>query len=207
MSVRIKICGITRLEDAEQAVSLGVDALGFVFFMRSPRYIEPTVAADIIRKLPPFVTKVGLFVNAAMDHVKEISEATQIDLIQYHGDETPSFCAESPRSWVKAIRVRDGMDFAGEFARYRDASAIFLDGYDSHLYGGTGRQVDWKAIPKAFPSPMILAGGLTVENVEQAINIARPYAVDVSSGIEASEGIKDAVKMRRFVEKVKRIES
>jgi len=206
-SVRIKICGITRLEDAKRAVSLGVDALGFVFFAGSPRYVEPVVAADIIRELPPFVTKVGLFVNAATDQVKEILETTRIDFVQYHGDETPSLCAESPRAWMKAIRVKDGMDLAGEISRYRDASAIFLDAYDENMYGGTGRQVDWKVIPKGLPNPVILAGGLTADNVEHAINVARPYAVDVSSGIEASEGIKDAVKMRQFVEKVRRLES
>lgn len=202
--VKIKFCGITRLEDAEQAVTLGADALGFVFFEGSPRYIEPAAAAAIIRQLPPFVCKVGLFVNLEADSVTEITQHTGVDLVQYHGDETPAVCAAGPPAWMKAIRVKDDLDIAPESARYHGARAIFLDAHDDQAYGGTGRQIDWHAIPQGLPRPVILAGGLSADNVADAIRVVKPYAVDVSGGIESSKGIKDPDKMRQFITEVKR---
>ncbi len=204
--VKIKFCGITRLEDAEHAVAFGADALGFVFFDGSPRCIDPPAAAEIIRQLPPFVCTVGLFVNTDADEVKEISEATGIDLVQYHGDETPAICASGPQAWMKAIRVKDGLDLAAEAARYHGASAIFLDTYDDSAYGGTGKQIDWQGIPTGLPRPVILAGGLNADNVAQAIRVVQPYAVDVSGGIEVSKGVKDPVEMQRFVAAVRHLE-
>ena len=204
--VKIKFCGITRLEDADQAVAFGADALGFVFFEGSPRYIEPAAAAEIIRQLPPFVCKVGLFVNVPADKVTEIMHHTGIDLVQYHGDETPAVCGAGPQAWMKAIRVKDDLDIVTETARYRGARAVFLDAFDGTAYGGTGRQIDWHVIPQGLPPPIILAGGLTADNVADAIRIVRPYAVDVSGGIESSKGIKDPSKMRQFITEVRRLE-
>jgi phosphoribosylanthranilate isomerase len=204
--VKIKFCGITRLEDAERAVVLGADALGFVFFEGSPRYVDPAAAAEIIRQLPPFVCKVGLFVNLQADRVREIVDATCIDLVQYHGDETPEICAAGPQAWMKAIRVKTDMDIAAESERYRGARAIFLDAYDETAYGGTGRQIDWHSIPRGLARPVILAGGLTADNVAAAIAAVQPYAVDVSGGIESSKGIKDPAEMQRFIAEVRRLE-
>ena len=201
--VKIKFCGITRLEDAEQAVAFGADALGFVFFEGSPRYIDPRAAADIIRQLPPFVCKVGLFVNTETERVTEIATATCIDLVQYHGDETPANCEAGPKAWMKAIRVKKDLDLAAEAARYSRARAIFLDAYDATAYGGTGRQIDWQTIPQGLPRPVILAGGLTADNVAEAIRVVQPYAVDVSGGIESAKGVKDLTQMQRFISAVR----
>ena len=206
MPVKIKFCGITRVEDAEAAAMLGVDAIGFVFYAASPRCIAVPHAAEIARTLPPFLCKVGLFVNASAAEVAAVSHAVGLDLVQYHGDETPAACARSPRPWIKAMRVRAELDLARECARYGDASAWLFDSYDDKLYGGSGKVFDWRLLTAHQQRPLILAGGLTPDNVGMAIRATAPYAVDVSGGIEAAKGIKDHEKMQKFVAEVKRLE-
>lgn len=206
MRVRIKYCGITNVEDALAAIDLGVDALGFVFHPPSPRYVEPERARAIIAALPPLVCKVGLFVNHEPDAVREIVAMTGIDLVQYHGDETPAACATSPRAWIKAVRVRAGTDLAACARDYAGAAALLVDSWDEQVYGGSGRTFDWTLLPAGLARPLILAGGLTPANVADAIRRVRPYAVDVSGGIEASKGRKDREKMHRFVTEVRQVE-
>ncbi len=206
MGVRIKFCGITREQDALAAVALGVDALGFVFHEPSPRYIEPARAADIVRALPPFVSTVGLFVNAPQDCVQRIVEQVGLSLVQYHGDETPVECRYAPRPWIKALRVRPELDLVAVAASYVGASALLYDVYDETVYGGSGKTFDWTRLGTASVMPAILAGGLTPANVARAIQVARPYAVDVSGGIESAKGVKDHDKMQRFIAEVRRIE-
>ena len=206
MPVRIKFCGITRAADAAAAVSLGVDAIGFVFYAPSPRYIELEQAAAIARALPPFVCKVGLFVNERAATVEQTCAAVGLNVVQYHGDETPQECARALRPWIKAIRVRPELDLAQECARYAAASAWLFDSYDEQLYGGSGKRFEWDLLPHTHRRPIILAGGLTPDNVGEAIRATAPYAVDVSGGIEAAKGIKDHDKMRTFIAEVKRLE-
>ena len=206
MPVKIKFCGITRAEDANAAVTLGADAIGFVFYAPSPRCIGVVQALDIVRQLPPFMCKVGLFVNAPAAEVEAVSGAVGLDVVQYHGDETPAECARSPRPWIKAFRVRQEIDVATECARYGAASAWLFDSFDEKLYGGTGKAFDWRLLPQLDRRPIILAGGLTPDNVGDAIRAIKPYAVDVSGGIEAAKGIKDYQKMLNFVAEVKRVE-
>lgn len=206
MPVRIKFCGITRAEDAQAAVELGADALGFVFYPPSPRAVTVAVAAAIVRDLPPFVTRVGLFVNATRSEVERTCAEASLDVVQYHGDEAPEECAQAPRPWIKAIRVRPALDLATECERYARASAWLFDSYDEKLYGGSGRSFDWGLLTATHRRPVILAGGLTPDNVGEAIRRTAPYAVDVSGGIEAARGIKDHDKMRKFIAEVKRVE-
>ncbi len=206
MSVRIKFCGITRAEDAQAAAKLGADALGFVFYAPSPRCVGVAQAAAIARELPPFVSKVGLFVNAAADEVEDVCRAVGLDVVQYHGDESPEHCAQAPKPWIKAIRVRPELDIVAECLRYAQASAWLFDTYDDKLYGGSGKAFDWALLPQQHRRPIILAGGLTPDNVGQAIRSTAPYAVDVSGGIEAAKGIKDHDKMRKFIAEVQRCE-
>ena len=206
MSVRIKFSGITRAENEQVAVRLGADALGFVYYAPSPRCVAVATAAAIARALPPFVSKVGLFVNAPADEVHATCHAVGLDVVQYHGDESPAHCASAPRPWIKAIRVRPELDIAAECLRYADASAWLFDTFDEQLYGGSGKAFDWQLLPRQHRRPIILAGGLTADNVGQAIRSAAPYAVDVSGGIEAAKGIKDHEKMRKFIAEVQRCE-
>ena len=207
MPVKIKFCGITRAIDADAAVALGVDALGFVFYADSPRYVEPSTARAIIRRLPPFICTVGLFVNADADSVARIADTAGVALVQYHGDESPTRCAAGPWPWIKALRVRAGMDVAAECARFEGASALLFDSYDRTVYGGSGAAFDWTLIPPERHCPAIVAGGLNVDNVAAAILATAPYAVDVSGGIESAKGIKDHDKMKKFVAEVKRVDS
>ncbi|MEQ8659495.1 MAG: phosphoribosylanthranilate isomerase [Gammaproteobacteria bacterium] len=206
MRVRIKYCGITNLDDSLAAIALGVDALGFVFHPPSPRYVEPVLAATIIDALPPLVSKVGLFVNRSAREVRETVAMTGIDLVQYHGDESPADCAAAPCAWIKAVRVRADTDFAACARDFAAASALLLDTWDDQVYGGSGRTFDWSLLPHAVGRPLILAGGLTPDNVAAAIRRVRPYAVDVSGGIEASRGRKDREKMHRFITEVREVE-
>lgn len=206
MRVRIKYCGITNVEDALAAIDLGVDALGFVFHPPSPRYVQPERVRAIIAELPPLVCKVGLFVNHEPHAVREIVAMTGIDLVQYHGDETPAACAAAPRAWIKAVRVRAETDLVACAREYTGAAALLVDSWDAQVYGGSGRTFDWSLLPDAFARPLILAGGLTPANVADAIRRVRPYAVDVSGGIEASKGRKDREKMHRFVTEVRQVE-
>lgn len=201
--VRSKICGITRVEDALAAASAGADAIGLVFYDKSPRAVTVAQARAIIAALPPFVTTVGLFVNASRCEINEILDAVALDVLQFHGDETPDQCQGYHRPWYKALRVRPGVDIHGEVARYSGAGAILLDTFVSGVPGGTGEAFDWSLVPEDLPKPVILAGGLTPDNVQQAIERVRPFAVDVSGGVEASKGIKDAARVNEFVARVR----
>ena len=200
---RVKFCGITRERDARLAVELGADALGFVFYPPSPRYIEPRLARKIIAKLPPFVASVGLVVNHSIDEIEEIIAQTRLDLIQFHGDELPQFCEQISRPYIKAIRVKETLDIGELAVKYADARGVLLDAFVPGLPGGSGESFDWTRVPREIGQPMIVAGGLSVDNVASAIQYFRPFGVDVSSGIETSHGIKDEVKMKRFIASVK----
>lgn len=201
--VRSKICGITRVDDALTAAKAGADAIGLVFYAKSPRAVDVRQARQIVTALPPFVTTVGLFVNASRCEINEILDAVPLDMLQFHGDETPAQCEGFHRPWFKALRVGNGEDIEAEVARYANASGILLDTFVAGVPGGTGERFDWSLIPAALAKPLILAGGLTAENVQQAIAQVRPYAVDVSGGVEASKGVKDASKVMAFVGRVR----
>ncbi len=201
---RVKICGITRLEDALVAIESGADALGFVFYEPSPRYVSPETAAEIIRQLPAFVTTTALFVNETAENVDLIAQKTRIDLLQFHGDETPEFCNRFTRPYIKALRMKPELDLQVEADRYNAAQAILLDAYRPGVPGGTGEVFDWDRIPQQHPAPLILAGGLTVDNIANAVSTVAPYAVDVSGGVEQSKGIKDADKVKKFINEVTR---
>ncbi|MCO8170034.1 phosphoribosylanthranilate isomerase [Pseudomonas sp. 21LCFQ02] len=202
-AVRSKICGITRLEDALAAVEAGADALGFVFYAPSPRAVSVQQARAIIAGLPPFVTTVGLFVNASSCELNETLDALPLDLLQFHGDESPEACDGYHRPFIKALRVKPGDDIAAACRAYGKASGILLDAYVPGVPGGTGERFDWSLIPHDLSRPIILAGGLDAGNVAQAIAQVRPYAVDVSGGVERSKGIKDHDKVRAFMRAVR----
>jgi phosphoribosylanthranilate isomerase len=200
---KVKICGITSLEDALMAVEGGADALGFVFFEKSPRHIDPEQAARIIAEIPPFVQVVGLFVNAELDFVNQTADSCRLDIVQLHGDETPSYCDLVRRRVMKAFRVR-GMESLAAMAQYK-VSAFLLDAYSPNSYGGTGACFDWDcAIAAKGRVPIILAGGLDPDNVASAVAKVAPYGVDVSSGVESSPGRKDPEKVRRFIREAKK---
>ncbi len=201
--VRSKICGITRIEDALAAVEAGVDAIGLVFYAPSPRCVTLQQARLIIAALPPFVTTVGLFVDASRCELGEILDAVPLDLLQFHGDETPDDCDGYHRPYIKALRVRPDDDIAAQVALYKNASGVLLDTYVPGIPGGTGEAFDWSLVPDNVDKPVILAGGLTAENVAQAIAQVRPYAVDVSGGVELAKGIKAATKIRAFMQAVR----
>jgi phosphoribosylanthranilate isomerase len=204
MRTRIKICGITRLEDARGAVKAGADAIGLVFHAASPRAVAPEQAAAIVKQLPPFITTVGLFVDASRERVAEVLNTVPLDLLQFHGEEAPEACSGHGRPWIKAIRMRDSVDLEQMRERYSEASGLLLDTYRAGVPGGTGERFDWDRIPPRLRSEIILAGGLSPQNVEQAVRQVRPYAVDVSGGVEAAKGIKDADKMAAFIAGVNR---
>lgn len=203
MRTRVKICGITNVQDAMLAVGQGADALGFVFYPPSPRYVSLEQSAAIIAELPPFVTTVGLFVDAEREEIACAIELAKIDLIQFHGNESADYCALHGRPWIKAIRMKDDVDLMQAATDYAEASALLLDAYTPGVPGGTGEFFDWDRIPSDMSSKIILAGGLTPENVTAAIQHSRPYAVDVSGGVEAKKGIKDADKIARFMRGVR----
>lgn len=202
-AVRSKICGITRIDDVLAAVAAGADAIGFVFYAKSPRAVTAAQARAIIAALPPFVTTVGLFVNASACELNETLDAVPLDLLQFHGDETPEQCEGYHRPYIKALRVKAGDDIAAACAAYASASGILLDTYVEGVPGGTGQAFDWSLIPQGLSKPIILAGGLSVQNVAQAIAQVQPYAVDVSGGVEKSKGIKDHDKIRAFMQVVR----
>ena len=203
---RIKICGITRVEDALVAARSGADAIGLVFYERSPRHVAVQQAAQLAAALPPFVTTVGLFVNAEAAFVREVLAQVPLDLLQFHGDESPEYCTQFAKPYIKAIRVKAGVDLLQCAANFCSAKGLLLDAYMEGIPGGTGATFDWGLIPPRLPLPVILSGGLDAENVAAAIEQVRPYAVDVSSGVEASKGIKDAAKIAAFINEVKRID-
>lgn len=201
-AVRSKICGITRIEDALAAAEAGADAIGLVFYAKSPRAVTAEQARAIIRALPPFVTTVGLFVNASRCELTEILEVVPLDLLQFHGDETPADCEGYHRPYIKAVRVRPGEDLEAICKHYSGASGILLDTYVAGVPGGTGEAFDWSLVPERLSKPIILAGGLSAANVAQAIAQVKPYAVDVSGGVEAAKGIKDPQKIDAFMQAV-----
>lgn len=204
MRTRVKICGITRPEDAAAAVGAGADAIGLVFYQPSPRAISVSRAAEIICNLPPFVTTVGLFVNAAADEVAEVLKSVPLDLLQFHGDESPAFCEAQGRPYIKAVRMRPDVDLTEQGRLYHSAQGLLLDSYQPGKPGGTGATFDWGRIPEGMRGQIILAGGLSPDNVADAVREISPYAVDVSGGVEREKGIKDAEKIRAFMRGVER---
>ena len=202
--VRSKICGITRIEDALIAAEAGADAIGLVFYAKSPRAVSIQQARDIVAALPAFVTTVGLFVNASREELNDVLAGVALDLLQFHGDESPAECESYQRPYIKALRVKPGDDIAQLAAPYAKARGILLDTYVPGVPGGTGAAFDWSLVPRGLPQPVILAGGLSAANVQAAIEQVRPYAVDVSGGVEAGKGIKDAAKIRAFMRAVGR---
>jgi phosphoribosylanthranilate isomerase len=203
---RIKICGLTREQDVLAVASSGADAFGLVFYCKSPRHVEIVQAARLAQAVPPFVTVVGLFVNPSVDYVREVLAKMPLDVLQFHGEESPEFCRQFGRPYLKAIRVKPGVDLVECAARYADAQGLLLDAYVEGTQGGTGEAFDWKLIPQNLPLPVILSGGLHAGNVADGIRQVRPYAVDVSSGVEAAKGVKDAAKIAAFIKEVKQID-
>jgi phosphoribosylanthranilate isomerase len=199
MRIRAKICGITRVEDALSAVQCGADAIGLVFYEKSPRNVSLERAAQIVAALPPFVTAVGLFVNEDASTVRNIRQRVGIDLLQFHGDETPEYCQSFSAPYIKALRVRPELNLIQYAADFASARALLLDAYQEGVAGGTGKTFDWDLIPAELGKPVILAGGLDPDNVGEAIRRVRPYAVDVSGGVEREKGIKDAAKIAAFM--------
>ncbi len=197
---RVKFCGLTRGEDVERAVALGVDALGFVMWPKSARSVNVEQLAALSARVPAFVTRVGLFVDQPAEFIEQC--LPYLDMLQFHGNETPDQCQRFARPWMKALRMRDGIDLAHEAARFQHAQALLLDAYRPGTPGGTGETFDWSRIPANLAKPVILAGGLSADNIADAVRQVAPYAVDVSGGIEASHGCKDVGKMASFVRHV-----
>jgi phosphoribosylanthranilate isomerase len=207
LRTRVKICGITRIEDALSAVELGADAIGLVFYEASPRNVSIVQAKTIVDSLPPFVSKVGLFVNESPSHIEKILARVNLDILQFHGDESPEACERINIPYYKAIRVKDDTNLIQYAQLYQSAKALLVDTYTESAVGGTGMVFDWKLIPANISKPLILAGGLTPVNVGLAIEQVHPYAVDVSGGVELSKGIKDAKKMAAFMQVVNQYRS
>lgn len=206
MRTRVKICGITRKQDVAAATTAGADALGFVFYEPSPRFVAPELARELVNGVPPFVTATGLFVNPTAEFVKSVLAQVPLDLLQFHGDEPPELCSSFGVRWIKAVRVQARSDIEDAFERYRNASGLLVDAWDPHKYGGTGQSFNWSVIPGQRPLPLILAGGLASDNVSRAVAQVRPWAVDVSGGVESSKGIKDVAKMTDFINEVHRVD-
>lgn len=203
MRTRVKICGITRPEDADLAVAYGCDAIGLVFYAPSPRNVTMDAAAEIVARLPAFVSAVGLFVNAQTDEIRAVLGKVGLDMLQFHGDESPEQCRQFGIPYIKAIRVKPGANLLQYAAAYADAKALLFDTYTEGVAGGTGQAFDWNLIPENIPQPVVLAGGLNSANVGEAIRKIHPYAVDVSGGVEAAKGIKDADKLAAFMRGVR----
>tara|TARA_B100000902_G_scaffold398652_1_gene466252 strand:+ start:96 stop:719 length:624 start_codon:yes stop_codon:yes gene_type:complete len=199
LKTKVKICGITNLKNALEASEIGVDALGFVFFKDSPRYIDPIEAGKIINLLPTFVLRVGLFVNPSENEVLSAISDSRINMIQFHGDENEDFCNQFNLPYIKAIAFRDDLNLLEYCKLYASSSAILIDTYSKKLRGGTGKTFDWDLLPKELPLPMIIAGGLDSANVSLLIKTLNPYGVDVSGGVEREKGIKDYDMMKNFV--------
>lgn len=204
MKTRIKICGLTRVEDVKAATDMGADALGFVFYAPSSRAISVETAEVLAEHVPAFVSMVGLFVNPTEDEVRAVLDRIPLDLLQFHGDETPEFCNRFGRRWIKAVRVQEAEQIEQAFSDYRLASGLLVDAWDPHQYGGTGNTFNWDLIPSQCSLPLILAGGLSSANVADAIEKVRPWAVDVSGGVEISKGIKDIKKITDFIKEAHR---
>jgi len=202
---RIKICGITREQDALAAAAAGADAIGLVFYAPSPRAVDPAQAARIVAALPPFVTTVGLFVDAEPAAVRAVLAEVPLDLLQFHGEESDDYCRQFGRPYLKAVRVRSADQLQDVAAQWPGAAGILLDSYKPGVPGGTGEVFDWRLVPRERDWNLVLAGGLAAGNVRQAIDEMQPWAVDVSGGVEAANGIKDVAKINAFVQEVKRV--
>lgn len=203
MTTRIKICGITRNEDAAAAAKAGADAIGFVFYRNSPRFVDPQRAKAIADGIPPFISTVGLFVDANAAEVEASLAVFRVDYLQFHGDETPDYCHQFGVPFVKAIRVRPGVDLLQYAINFGAARALLLDAFVAGVPGGTGQGFDWSLIPRNLPLPIVLSGGLCSDNITAAVRAVRPWAVDVSSGVEVTKGIKDAEKIQQFIRGVR----
>jgi len=199
---RVKICGITRVEDAVSAVNAGADAIGLVFYEPSPRCVSVEQAQKIVAAIPPFVSVVGLFVNASKSEIEEVLSKVRLDILQFHGDETVGECEQIKMPYYKAIRVKADTNLLQYEVEFSSAKALLLDAHSESAFGGTGQTFDWNLIPKSLAKPVILAGGLTAENVASAIQQVRPYAVDVSGGVELTKGIKDVAKIAALMQGV-----
>ena len=205
MRTRVKICGITRPEDAIEAARLGADAIGLVFYPASPRAVTAQQARAIAEALPPFITVVGLFVDAQPVEIAAILDAVRLDTLQFHGNESAAECARYGRPYIKALRMRPGVDVAACAHDHPGSAALLLDAHVEGVPGGTGLAFDWSLIPAGLNKPLILAGGLTPENVADAVRKVWPYAVDVSGGVESAKGIKDHRKMAKFINEVNHV--
>lgn len=204
---RIKCCGLTRVDDVQLAARLGADAIGFVMTRRSKRFVDPTAAAALRDSVPPFVTTVALVMDDDRAYVDEVLRVLRPDLLQFHGEETDDFCASFGVRYLKAVAMGEGAAALPRLRAYPKAAGLLLDGHGLGELGGSGQRFDWSLMPKDLAQPLVLAGGLTAENVGEAIRVARPWGVDVSSGIEASPGIKDMDKMERFISAVRAVPS
>ena len=207
MRARVKICGITRTEDAQAVARYGADAIGLIFYRPSPRYVSLERAKQIVEAIPPFVATVGVFVNPAREEVDTVIQECGVTLLQFHGDELPDFCERFSRPYIKAARIRPGLDLLKYLSPHTAARAWMLDAFHEDLWGGTGGAFDWSLVPRDAAKPVILSGGLTEANVADAVRRVRPYAVDVSTGVEAAKGIKDAAKIAAFIGAVRREDS
>jgi phosphoribosylanthranilate isomerase len=202
MRTRVKICGFTRVEDAVCAARLGADAIGLVFYPPSPRNVDVDQAIKIVNALPAFVSVVALFVDEQELRIREVLEQVPIDCLQFHGDEPAEACRLYGKRYMKAVRMQDGVDISGLARHYHDAAGLLLDAYHPGAKGGTGSRFDWNKIPEHCALPIVLAGGLDESNARQAVQTVKPYALDVSSGVEAKKGVKDALKMAAFIREV-----
>ncbi len=200
---RVKICGITRIEDARAAMAAGADAIGLVFYEKSPRNVSIMQAAEIAKVVGPYCSVIGLFVDATREFVEEVLSQVPLHVLQFHGSESDDYCAQFNRPFYKALRMKEGLDVHAAMAKFPSAIAILLDAYRAGVPGGTGETFDWQRVPQDTPVPIVLAGGLTPENVEQAIQSTQVYAVDVSGGVEAQPGKKDSDKVRAFIARAK----
>ncbi len=203
MTIRVKICGITSYEDAEFVCASGVDAIGLVFYEKSPRNVTVQQALDICKAVPPFVTVVGLFVNMYPNELSAILQRVPLDLLQFHGAESPDYCSAFSRPYIKAVPMKGLGDFAAYADQYTDAKGFLVDSHASNSVGGSGKTFNWEKIPKDYPKPIILAGGLNPENIAAAIKMTNIYGVDVSSGVEALPGKKDQSKIKAFMQVIK----
>lgn len=201
---RVKICGIRQTADALAAVSAGADALGFVFYKQSPRHVSIEKIDEIIYKIPPFINKVAVFINPEYNYVKNVLNNLNIDIIQFHGDEDEEFCHSFNKPYLKAIRVQETSDIEKISLDFPTATGLLVDAYDQKQYGGTGESFNWDLLPNKCSLPLILAGGLNADNIHRAIQSTNVYAVDVSSGVEKSKGVKDHALIKKFMHEVKR---
>lgn len=202
MKPRVKVCGFTQADNARQAALLGIDAVGLVFYEKSARNVDIRNAIKIINALPPFINRVGLFVNASTDFIDTVLSTVPLDTLQFHGDELPAQCAQYTMPFIKAIRVNQNCNLKKMADDYHQASGLLLDTFNKNIYGGTGERFDWSLAKVMLDLPIILAGGLNPETVEAAIKQVNPYAVDVSSGVESTKGIKDIDKIKQFLSKI-----